>query len=112
VPTSKTVTYEGAEYQTIDPESPLDPRIDPSHFKSVDEAQAWITRRRNWHDSGLFVVKWDVPGGPTFRRQEGRYIAEHPYDTGLAETVLWRQRQRRRGHTELDPVQPTGSEER
>lgn len=92
---TKSIVYQNVEYPLIDPELPVDSSIDPTHFRSIDEVQQWITRRSNWHESTLFVVKWSSKLVPKVRRQEGRHICEHPYDTGLAESILWLQREDR-----------------
>lgn len=74
-------------------------RLPDSFGRNLDsEAKAleWLSNPWNWHESQLFVLKWNnlIPS-VTF--VEGRRMAQRPCDSGIAWAAWWTQRRKKAG---------------
>lgn len=87
---------------------PYDPGPPPElslgrHLTSVEHARIWLTHPANWHDTELFVVKWNGHY-VTVNHKRGQELIDRPHDIGLLEVVVWQQKQIKQGR-KADPEQ-------
>lgn len=61
-----------------------------------ERARQWLTNPHNWHDTHLYILRWDGYL-PTINRDEGLRLLREPWDMGLPEVTVWLQRELRAG---------------
>ena len=64
------------------------------NLDTLEKARQWLTNPHNWHDSKLFILKWDGLLC-TVMEEHGRKLIENPNDMGLPWAVMYGQKKRR-----------------
>ena len=79
------------------------------NLDTVVKARQWLTNPYNWHDSNMWIVRWDGLL-PTVSRTHGKRLINEPNDNGLPEVIVREQRNIRMGHKDKEECL-TSSEE-
>lgn len=90
----------------------------PEHFgrnlDTLEKARRWLTNPHNWHDSKLFILKWDGLLCTVMREHAVKLLRE-PWDDGLPWCVVYEQTRRKRrterGETMEEPASPGPAED-
>lgn len=61
---------------------------------TLEKARLWLTNPHNWHESRLFILKWNGLL-PTISREHGMRLQREWWDDGLPWCVVYEQRKRR-----------------
>ena len=84
------------------------------NLDTLEKARLWLTNPHNWHESRLFVLKWDGLI-PTIDVQHAKMLLENPQDDGLPWAAMYGQAKRRergaRGEQMEDVVEPAETSE-
>ena len=64
------------------------------NLDTVEKARQWLINPHNWHDSKLFILKWDGLLC-TVMEEHGRRLIDNPDDMGLPWAVTFGQKRRR-----------------
>ena len=62
---------------------------------TIAGARAWLTDPNNWHESQLFILKWQGLT-PTVMARHGQRLIDEPWDDGLPWAVVYERHLRRR----------------
>ena len=66
------------------------------NLDTLEKARLWLTNPHNWHDSRLFILKWDGLLC-TVNREHGARLIQETWDDGLPWSVVYTQKQIRLG---------------
>lgn len=66
------------------------------NLDTIEKARTWLVNPHNWHESRLFVLKWNGLLC-TVMREHGERLIREPEDNGLPWAVMYGQRQIREG---------------
>lgn len=61
------------------------------NLDTLEKARLWLTNPHNWHDSRLFILKWDGLLC-TVMREHGERLIREPSDNGLPWAAVYGQR--------------------
>jgi len=109
---SKRVPYDGPIPSTHTV-SPLSVSFGRS-LDTLEKARLWLTNPHNWHESKLFILKWDGLLC-SVNKQHGERLVREPWDSGLPWCAVNGQRRRRdrgdRGEALEDPSETVSTSE-
>lgn len=71
---------------------------------TIAGARAWLTDPRNWHESLLFILKWDGLV-PTVMRRHGERLLREPWDDDLPWCVVYERNRRRKKRDRGEPME-------
>lgn len=57
------------------------------NLQNLDDAKRWLLHPSNWHDSRVFILKWDGLV-PTLSRYHGERLLREEWDTGILEVAV------------------------
>ena len=61
---------------------------------TLEKARQWLTNPHNWHESRLFILRWDGLLC-TVNKEHGQRLVRERWDTGLPWCAVYEQRKRR-----------------
>ena len=61
------------------------------NLDTLEKARLWLTNPHNWHESKLFIMKWDGLLC-TVSREHGERLIREPWDNGLPWAAMYGQR--------------------
>jgi hypothetical protein len=100
------------QHPTITNTKPL-PEAFGRNLDTLEKARLWLTNPHNWHDSKLFIMKWNGLLC-TVSRDHGERLLRETWDNGLPWCAVWEQKTRRnkseRGETMEEPETPATGE--
>jgi hypothetical protein len=71
---------------------------------TITGARAWLVDPKHWHESRLFILKWDGLL-PTVMNEHGRRLIAEPWDDGLPWAVVYERRLRRKKREQGEPIE-------
>lgn len=61
---------------------------------TIAGARRWLVDPKNWHETNLFILKWNGMT-PTVNKRHGQRLIDNPHDDGLAWCVVYERKLRR-----------------
>jgi hypothetical protein len=80
------------------------------NLDTLEKARLWLTNPHNWHQSSLFIMKWNGLLCSVSREHGQRLLAE-PWDDGLPWAAVYGQRQIREGRAAASGSNEPSSEQ-
>ena len=72
------------------------------NLDTLEKARLWLTNPNNWHESRLYILKWDGLRC-TVSRDHGERLRREPWDDGLPWAAMHGQKRRRASSGSLEP---------
>jgi len=69
------------------------------NLDTIAKARLWLTNPFNWHESNMYVLKWNGLI-PSVNRNHGMNLVNEPHDDGLPIVVVRQQRDIKNGKKE------------
>lgn len=66
------------------------------NLDTIAKARQWLTHPQNWHDTNMFIIKWDGLT-PSISKQHGMRLIRETHDDGLPTVVVIEQRNMKNG---------------
>ena len=86
-------TQEGSKREKPEETKPLSEEFG-RNLDTIEKARLWLTNPNNWHESSLYILKWNGLLC-TVQREHGERLTREPWDDGLPWAAVYGQKRRR-----------------